>query len=92
MLSSVLHTDIVTAKEGVSAGAAAENDFTKVAVFELNEKSRPGFIFKHKTDNELWDRFEQQQTVIVTEPYAYHHGVKIGDKILLQTDQWQSAV
>ena len=87
MLSSVLHTDIVTAKEGVSAGAAAENDFTKVAVFELNEKSRPGFIFKHKTDNTLWDRFEQQQTVIVTEPYAYHHGVKIGDKIRLRTDQ-----
>ena len=87
MLSSVLHTNIAIAREGVSAGAAAENDFTKVAVFELNEKSRPGFIFKHKTDNTLWDRFEQQQTVIVTEPYAYHHGVKIGDKIRLQTDQ-----
>ncbi|PPK76738.1 putative ABC transport system permease protein [Methylobacter tundripaludum] len=87
ILSSVLHTDIVTAKEGVSAGAAAEIDFTKAAVFELNEKSRPGFIFKHKTDNTLWNRFEQQQTVIVTEPYAYHQGVKIGDKIRLQTDQ-----
>jgi len=89
ILSSVLHTNTAIAKDGVSAeaGAAAENDFTKVAVFELNEESRPGFIFKHKTDNTLWDRFEQQQTVIVTEPYAYHHGVKIGDKILLQTDQ-----
>jgi putative ABC transport system permease protein len=86
MLSSVLHTDIVTAREEVSAVAAAENDFTKVAVFELNEKSRPGFIFKHETDNELWNRFEQQQTIIVTEPYAYHHGVKIGHKVLLRTD------
>ncbi|WP_340122996.1 ABC transporter permease [Methylobacter svalbardensis] len=109
ILSSVLHTNIVIARDGVYAagqsgtgaaiardgvstslpgtGAAAENDFTKVSVFELNEKSRPGFIFKHQTDNKLWDRFEQQQTVIVTEPYAYHHGVKIGDKIRLQTDQ-----
>jgi putative ABC transport system permease protein len=86
MLSSVLHTDIVTAREEVSAVAAAENDFTKVAVFELNEKSRPGFIFKHETDNELWNRFEQQQAIIVTEPYAYHHGVKIGHKVLLRTD------
>jgi putative ABC transport system permease protein len=91
MLSSVLHTNVI-ARDGVyaaglpGAGAAAENDFTKVSVFELNEKSRPGFIFKHKTDNKLWDRFEQQQTVIVTEPYAYHHSVKIGDKIRLQTD------
>jgi len=89
MLSSVLHTNTIIAKDSVSAeaGAAAENDFTKVSVFELNEKSKPGFIFKHKADNKLWDRFEQQQTVIVTEAYAYHHGVKIGDKIRLQTDQ-----
>ncbi|MDI1231084.1 MAG: ABC transporter permease [Methylobacter sp.] len=83
------------ARDGVYAagqsgtGAAAENDFTKVSVFELNEKSRQGFIFKHQTDDKLWNRFEQQQTVIVTEPYAYHHGVKIGDKIRLQTD-WGS--
>lgn len=83
MLSSVLHTNVAIASKSVGA----ENDFTKVAVFELNEKSRPGFIFKHKTDNKLWDRFEQQQTVIITEPYAYHHGVKIGDKIRLQTDR-----
>lgn len=82
MLSSVLHTNVAHASKSVET----ENDFTKVAVFELNEKSRPGFIFKHKTDNTLWDRFEQQQTVIVTEPYAYHHGVKIGQKILLRTD------
>jgi putative ABC transport system permease protein len=88
MLSSVLHTKVAVARDGAFAlGAGTENGFTKVAVFELNEKSRPGFIFKHNTDNTLWDRFEQQQTVIVTEPYAYHHGVKIGDKILLQTDR-----
>lgn len=82
MLSSVLHTNAAL----VSNNVEAENGFTKVAVFELNEKSRQGFIFKHKADNTLWDRFEQQQTVIVTEPYAYHHNVKIGQKILLRTD------
>lgn len=82
MLSSVLHTNAAIASKSMET----EKDFTKVAVFELNEKSRPGFIFKHEIDNELWDRFERQQTVIVTEPYAYHHGVKIGDKIRLRTD------
>jgi putative ABC transport system permease protein len=92
-------TGSAIARDGVyaaglpGAGAAiatksveTENDFTKVAVFELNEKSRPGFIFKHETGNDLWDKFEQQQTVIVTEPYAYHHNVKIGRNILLRTD------
>lgn len=91
MVSSVLHTRIVIAKDGAYAasrpgtGAAANGDFAKVSVFELNEKSRKGFIFKHKTDNELWDKFERQQTVIITEPYAYHQNIKVGDKIQLQT-------
>jgi putative ABC transport system permease protein len=75
-------TDAAIASKSVET----ENGFTKVAVFELNEKSRPGFIFKHETGNDLWDKFEQQQTVIVTEPYAYHHNVKIGQNILLRTD------
>jgi len=110
MLSSVLHTKIAIARDGVHAegqsgtgpaiarddmhaanqpetDTAGENTFTKVSVFELNEKSREGFIFKHKVDNNLWDRFEQQQTVIVTEPYAYHHGAKIGEKIQFWTSQ-----
>jgi putative ABC transport system permease protein len=98
MLSSVLHTNVI-ARDGVyaanrsgtdaaiaSKSVETENGFTKVAVFELNKKSRPGFIFKHETGNDLWDKFEQQQTVIVTEPYAYHHNVKIGQNILLRTD------
>ncbi|MGZ8192233.1 MAG: FtsX-like permease family protein [Methylobacter sp.] len=76
MLSSALHTKLI-----------ANDEFTKVSVFELNSESRKGFIFKHTVNDNLWDRFEQQQTVMVTEPYAYHHAIKTGQKILLQTDQ-----
>ncbi|MGR9087106.1 MAG: FtsX-like permease family protein [Gammaproteobacteria bacterium] len=75
-LSSILNTEMV-----------ADGELTKVSVYEMNEKSRKGFIFKHKIGKELWSRFERDRTVIVTEPYAYHHGVKVGGKILLQTDQ-----
>ncbi len=76
MLSSALHTKLI-----------ADDQLTKISVFELNEKSKQGFIFKHKVDDNLWDRFETHLTVIVTEPYAYHHAVKIGQKIRLKTDQ-----
>jgi putative ABC transport system permease protein len=76
MLSSALHTKVI-----------ANDEFTKVSVFELNPESRKGFIFKHKVNDGLWDRFEQQQTVMVTEPYAYHHAINIGQKILLRTNQ-----
>ena len=76
MLSSALHTKII-----------ADNQLTKLSVFELNAKYRQGFIFKHKVGDDLWRRFESQRVVIVTEPYAYHHAVKVGQKILLRTDQ-----
>jgi putative ABC transport system permease protein len=75
-LSSVLHTRLI-----------ADDQLTKISVFETNEQSRQGFIFKHQMAHDLWHRFEGQQAVIVTEPYAYHHAVKIGQQILLKTDQ-----
>jgi len=80
MLSTVLHTQVI-----------ADDKFTKVFVFELNSKSKQGFIFKAKVKKNLWDQFEQQQTVMVTEPYAYHHKISIGDNILLQTQQGKQA-
>lgn len=76
MLSSVLHTQLI-----------ADDQPTKISVFELNAKSKKGFTFKHKVGSDLWDRFENERMVIVTEPYAYHHAVKLGQKILLKTDQ-----
>ena len=76
MLSSALQTKII-----------ADDKLTKISVFELNEKSKMGFIFKHKVDDDFWDRFENERKVIITEPYAYHHAVTRGQKILLKTDQ-----
>ncbi|WP_428355818.1 FtsX-like permease family protein [Methyloprofundus sp.] len=79
MLSSVLHTQLIH-----------DQKLTKVSVFELNEKSRQGFIFKQK-GKDVWGTFIQQNSLFVTEPYAYHHHTKIGDKILLRTDQGEQA-
>lgn len=78
MLSSVLHTQVIS-----------KNGLTRVSVFELNEQSRPGFIFKQKVSDDLWNRFEMEQTVLVTEPYAYYYGSKIGQTIYLQTEKGQ---
>jgi putative ABC transport system permease protein len=76
MLSSALHTKII-----------AGDTITKVSVFELNDKSKHSFSFKHPVDSDVWERFQHQQTVFITEPYAYHNHIKIGDKIALQTDE-----
>ncbi len=79
MLSSVLRTKLFSG-----------NTLTKVSVFEINIKSQQGFIFKQRND-EVWETFSRQNSVFVTEPYAYHHGTKIGDNIVLQTSQGEQA-
>ena len=79
MLSSVLHTQLIS-----------DDKLAKVSVFELNEKSRQGFIFK-KQNAKVWQQFSREKTVFVTEPYAYHHGTELGDTILLRTAQGQQA-
>lgn len=84
MLSSVLRTKLISG-----------NTLTKVSVFELNEKSRQGFIFKHKSkqlqSSEVWESFNDKNSIFVTEPYAYHHNTEIGDKIMLQTSEGEQA-
>jgi putative ABC transport system permease protein len=79
-VSTVLQTKVIT-----------DNQLTKITVYELTEKSKAGFIFKHELSSDLWERFVNQRTVMVTEPYAYHHGVKLGQKILLRTAQGETA-
>jgi putative ABC transport system permease protein len=73
MLSSVLRTKLISS-----------NTLTKVSVFELNEKSRAGFILKYQSRN-VWESFLHQNSIFVTESYAYHYHTKIGEQILLRT-------
>lgn len=80
LLSTALHTKV-----------SANGKLTKISVYELNDKFRQGFIFKHKVEDDLWQRFENKRTVMITEPYAYHHGVKPGQQLFLKTDQGELA-
>ena len=75
MLSSVFHTRVV-----------ADGHATRVAVFELNNQSKQGFILEQQIDPSVWQKFTSRQaTVFVTEAYAYHHATHLGDQLLLQT-------
>lgn len=75
-LSSVLHTQVIV-----------EDHITRVSVFELNDLSKAGFIFKQGEAKQIWPRFIQPHTVIITEAYAYFNGLKIGNMLNLQTDK-----
>lgn len=75
-VSTVLRTRIIGDREPVD-----------VSVFELNEQSKRGFILNNVDKTEVWRRFEQQPSVIVTEAYAYYHHIRPGAVIRLRTEQ-----
>ncbi|MGR9116235.1 MAG: FtsX-like permease family protein, partial [Gammaproteobacteria bacterium] len=76
MVSSVLHTRVMGDRESIP-----------VSVFELNERSKRGFILNKDKFPDIWRLFEQQQSIIVTEAYAYHRQVSPGATLRLKTDQ-----
>lgn len=43
-----------------------------------------GFLFKHGSEEVAWRRFLSEPVVLVSEPYAYRHGVKLGDRVHLR--------
>ncbi len=47
---------------------------------------RPSFRFKYADGAEIWQRFQRESMVLVSEPYAYRHALAPGDEITLTTD------
>ena len=59
---------------------------TELAAYGLNEAAWKGFRFKQVEADDIRPAFEQEDTVIVSEPYAWRHGLKRGDMLELRTD------
>jgi putative ABC transport system permease protein len=58
-----------------------------LAVYRMAPRSYGGFRFREEDQARIWHDFEQGQAVIVSEPYAYHHSLHVGDKVSLSTEQ-----
>ena len=80
------HADVQMLSSLLAVNLIANDALTKVSVYELNPQAKQGFVFKQAAGT-VWDRFEREQTVIATEPYAYHHDVKVGQTIVLRTEK-----
>lgn len=75
-LSHVRYTTVVSAS-GIDA----------VTAYHLNDRARGGFRFRQNPRPEtLWQRFEKEKVVLVSESYAFHHAVEPGDYVSLRTD------
>ena len=59
---------------------------TELAAYGLNEVAWGGFHFKEGNSDDIWPAFQQDDAVIVSEPYAWRHGLERGDALELRTD------
>ena len=59
---------------------------TELAAYGLNEVAWKGFEFKQGEADDIRLAFEREDAVIVSEPYAWRHGLKVDDMLELRTD------
>jgi len=83
----------IAAAPGVSHYSAARNVWlekesgrTRLQAVDLTEDGFSGFDFLEGEQGIIWPAFEAGSGVIVSDPYAYRHDVKVGDTIILPTE------
>jgi putative ABC transport system permease protein len=53
---------------------------------DLSHIAQRPYRFKQGRPEEIWPQLENSDTVVVSEPFAFHHLVEVGDSLLLATD------
>ena len=74
-VGSVRRVQIETPKGNVSLNA-----------YQLPAKAKSGFHFVVGEPAKIWSSFESEDTVIVSEAYAYHHNLDVGSPTKIRTD------
>ncbi|MBD3225234.1 MAG: FtsX-like permease family protein [Caldithrix sp.] len=62
-----------------------KNTIINVVGVGLNRRDFQTFTFKSGQPENIWPDFRRGQGVIVTEPYAYKHNIRVNDRIELPT-------
>jgi putative ABC transport system permease protein len=79
--------EVAALSRGRSARVQAATGPVQLLALRTSAASQRGFRFRGKTMANLWQGFERGTLVLISEPYAYHHGVKVGDTLRLFTAQ-----
>lgn len=53
---------------------------------DLSQIAQRPYRFKQGRPAEIWPQLESTDAVVVSEPFAFHHLVEVGDSLLLATD------
>jgi putative ABC transport system permease protein len=64
-----------------------QNSLIKLIVYAMVPNSYAAFRFKEGDPARIWPAFEHGGAVLISEAYAYHHGLHLGATLRLRTDQ-----
>jgi putative ABC transport system permease protein len=64
-----------------------QNSLIKLIVYAMAPNSHAAFRFKEGDPARIWPAFEHGGAVLISEAYAYHHGLHPGATLGLRTDQ-----
>jgi putative ABC transport system permease protein len=64
-----------------------QNNLIKLIVYAMVPNSYAAFRFKEGDPARIWPAFEHGGAVLISEAYAYHHGLHPGATLGLRTDQ-----
>jgi len=63
------------------------DEITRLTALRLPKESYAGMKFLDRPPEMVWPLFDREQAVIISESYAYHHGLHAGESLELETDQ-----
>ncbi|WP_290652379.1 ABC transporter permease [Aquisalimonas sp.] len=77
--------ELVTRSRFVRVGAGDHE--ARLRVFEIPPAAERGFNFRAGDPDAAWEAYREDDAVLVTEPYAWHQDVGVGDRLTLTTGQ-----
>ncbi len=76
---------VAAVSQGRRVEVEASTGPVPLLALEASSRSRDGFRFQGREMPDLWSGFEAGELILASEPYAYHHGVGVGDRLQLFT-------
>jgi putative ABC transport system permease protein len=76
---------VAAVSRGRGARVQAAAGPVRLLALDPTRQSRAGLRFIGETSPNLWPRFEAGELILISEPYAWHHRLGIGDRVSLFT-------
>jgi len=84
------HLPGITISQGRTQQIHTATQPISLLALDLPRRGFEGFLFKHGEMNEAWVAFNKNNSVLISEPFAYHHKLAVGDVLTLPTPQSES--